>query len=136
MDKKRDTPNDIEITHVEEKQEKPKPKIKLQIKEDGEGDFVKAGDRVYVYYRGMLTNGDVFDSNENDKYAMSFVVGNDEVIEAWDKAFLSMQVGTAARIVSPPEYAFGNEEMGDGLIPANSTLIFDVEIVDIKRAKK
>ena len=61
-------------------EEEQPPLIKLQIKEEGRGAFVQPGDRVYVYYRGMLPDGKVFASNEQEDYALSFTVGEGEVI--------------------------------------------------------
>ena len=71
-------------------------------------------------------NGFEFDNNlDEDDEAFTFQVGNGEVIRAWDEAFVGLKQGTVARIITPPDYAYGDQDVGDGLIPPNSTLMFD-----------
>ena len=97
--------------------------------EEGTGATVNKGDTVYALYSGKLTNGREFDNSGAEP--LSFVVGAGRVIRAWDEAFVGLKVGCKARIITPPEFAYGDREIGNGLIPANSTLIFDIEVVGV-----
>ena len=110
--------------------ENTQPLIKLQIRQDGKGEYAKNGDKVYLWYTGKLTNGDVFESNMEDRYPLSFTIGDEDAIQAWNEAFIGLQRGTQARIITPPEYGFGDQDIQG--IPPNSTLIFDVIIAGIK----
>ena len=96
------------------------------ILKDGDGPSVETGDIVDVFYSGRLMNGFEFDNNlDEDDKPISFEVGNGEVIKAWDEAFVGLHQGTVGRIITPPDYAYGDQDVGDGLIPPNSTLMFD-----------
>lgn len=66
---------------------------------------------------------------------MPFVVGNGQVIKCWDEGFLGLATGAKADLICPPDYAYGNRAMGS-TIPANSPLLFSIEVVDIKPAAK
>ena len=101
----------------------------MNIIEEGNGATCNKGDTVYARYSGKLTNGREFDSSGSDP--LSFKVGAGRVIRAWDEAFVGLKVGCKARIIAPPEYAYGDRDVGNGLIPANSTLIFDIEVVGV-----
>jgi FK506-binding protein 2 len=96
------------------------------------------GDIVSVKYTGKLTNGTVFDAtaNHGDK-PIDFQLGVGQVIKGWDQGILGMKIGDKKTLTIPPELGYGDQEIPDGrggiLIPKNSTLIFDVELVDIKR---
>ncbi|OAA68471.1 fkbp-type peptidyl-prolyl cis-trans isomerase [Niveomyces insectorum RCEF 264] len=95
----------------------------------GTGRVVKAGDRVGMRYIGKLENGKVFDSNKKGA-PFSFKVGKGEVIRGWDIGIAGMSVGGERRLTIPPSLAYGSKKL-DG-IPANSTLIFDVKLLEIK----
>lgn len=92
------------------------------------------GDVLLVKYTGKLENGTVFDSNVDPKFGhvelFQFVVGGGNVIEGWDTGFIGMKEGETKTIVVPPEKGYGAQAVG--IIPPNSTLIFDVELVTIK----
>lgn len=94
---------------------------------------VKAGDRVWVHYAGRLENGKEFDSSYKRGEAIDFVVGTGRVIKGWDEGIQGMKLGDKRLLVIPPTSAYGDRAMGD-VIPANSTLIFDVELVGMYRA--
>ena len=79
----------------------------------------------------MLTNGRRFDASVDRGEPLRFTVGAGRVIKCWDKGFVGLKVGTEATLTCPPDYAYGNQDVGGGLIPANSTLIFKVQVVDI-----
>jgi peptidylprolyl isomerase len=94
----------------------------------------KKGDTLVVNYTGRLTNGTVFDSNVDPKFhhvePFVFTLGAGQVIQGWDEGFLGMKVGEKKTLTIPPEKAYGTR--GQGSIPPNSTLVFDVELVGIK----
>jgi peptidylprolyl isomerase len=93
---------------------------------------VKAGDRVWVHYAGRLENGKEFDSSYKRGEAIDFVVGTGRVIKGWDEGIQGMKLGDKRLLVIPPALGYGDRAMGD-VIPANSTLIFDVELVGVYR---
>lgn len=103
-------------------------------KTKGKGPQVKQGDNVEVGYKGMLTNGNVFDASEKHEQAFVFPVGMKQVIPAWDEAILSMTVGTKALLVAPSKLAYGPQ--GSGPIPPFSPLVFEIEVIGIKSAGK
>ncbi len=95
------------------------------------------GDTVFVNYTGTLTDGKKFDSSLDRGKPISFVLGVGQVIKGWDQGILGMTVGEKKKLTIPPELGYADHEIPDGnggiLIPKNSTLLFDVELVDIKR---
>ena len=99
----------------------------------GNGNEPKTGDTVAVIYQGWLTDGTLFDSSpKNDQgqiEAFSFRLGAGEVIRGWDQGISGMKVGGKRRLVIPPSVGYG--ENGQGPIPPNAILIFDVELVQI-----
>lgn len=99
-----------------------------------EEKVAKAGDVVSMNYTGTLENGTVFDSNVDPKFnhvePFVFTLGAGQVIPGWDKGIVGMKVGEKKTLRIPPEDAYG--ENGVGPIPPNSTLNFDVELLEIK----
>ncbi len=93
------------------------------------GKLAKAGKRVSVRYTGKLTNGKVFDQTKGKK-TFQFRLGVGEVIKGWDRGVEGMRVGDKRKLVVPPQMGYGSSKVGP--IPANSTLVFDVELVDVK----
>ena len=81
-----------------------------------------------------VPNGKKFDSSRDRGSPFSFKIGVGEVIRGWDEGVASMSIGERAYLTCSPDFAYGNEDVGNGLIPANSTLVFDVELLDIKFA--
>jgi peptidylprolyl isomerase len=100
----------------------------------GTGAQAKAGDTVTVNYVGMLPDGTVFDASAKHGQAFSFTLGAGQVIKGWDLGVAGMKVGGKRRLIIPPAEAYGNQAVG-GVIPANSTLIFDIELVGVTPAK-
>lgn len=94
----------------------------------------KNGDTLVMNYTGRLTNGTVFDSNVDPKFGhvqpFTFTLGAGQVIKGWDEGLVGMKVGEKKTLTIPPEKGYGAQAVGS--IPANSTLIFDVELVAIK----
>ncbi|MEK7471582.1 MAG: FKBP-type peptidyl-prolyl cis-trans isomerase [Patescibacteria group bacterium] len=99
------------------------------------GDIAKVGDTVSMNYTGRLENGMVFDSNVDPKFnhvqPFDFTLGSGQVIPGWDKGIVGMKLGEKRTLTIPPEDAYGVN--GQGPIPPNSTLIFDVELLAIKK---
>ena len=96
----------------------------------GTGDEVKDGDIVSVHYVGTLQNGQEFDNSKKRGQPFEFKVGGGQVIEGWDKGLVGMKVGGQRILVIPPEMAYGAN--GVGPIPGNATLVFSIELLEIK----
>ena len=96
----------------------------------GDGATPKVGQTVTVHYTGTLENGTVFDST-NGRPPANFLIGVGNVIKGWDEGLMTMNVGGKRKFVIPPDLAYGPKGRGPK-IPGNSTLLFDVELVDVK----
>jgi rhodanese-related sulfurtransferase len=105
----------------------------LQIKElaAGQGAVAKTGDTVSVHYSGWLLDGTKFDSSIDRNAPFEFKLGAGKVIKGWEQGVTGMQVGARRELIIPPELAYGKRAVGGGLIPANSTLRFEVELLAI-----
>jgi FKBP-type peptidyl-prolyl cis-trans isomerase FkpA len=105
----------------------------LQIQElaVGNGAEAKAGQKVSVHYTGWLTNGKKFDSSLDRGRPFEFKLGAGQVIKGWDQGVAGMKVGGKRKLTIPAELAYGNRDVGNGLIPANSTLVFEVELLGV-----
>jgi FKBP-type peptidyl-prolyl cis-trans isomerase FkpA len=95
----------------------------------GTGATAVAGDTVTVNYVGTLTNGTKFDSSYDRGQTFSFRVGAGSVIAGWDQGVPGMKVGGKRRLTIPPSLGYGNQAAGP--IPANSTLVFEIDLVSI-----
>ena len=104
--------------------------LKYAIISEGDGPPVEAGKVVTVNYSGYLTDGTLFDSSVERDEPIQFVVGQGQVIPGWDEGMQLLKKGDKARLVVPPQLGYGEMELEK--IPKNSTLIFDVEVIDIK----
>jgi len=97
----------------------------------GTGAQAEAGKTVSVHYTGKLPNGKVFDSSHTRGEPIDFVLGRGQVIKGWDEGIALMKVGGKATLTIPPALGYGERGAG-GVIPPNATLIFDVELVNVK----
>ena len=97
----------------------------------GTGDAPKPGDVVDVHYRGTLADGTQFDSSYSRGDPIQFVLGAKAVIAGWDEGIALMRKGGKAKLIIPPNLAYGAKGAG-GIIPPNATLTFEVELVDIR----
>lgn len=83
-----------------------------------------------MHYHGTLTNGKKFDSSYDRNEPLQFTVGRGQVIRGWDEGLKGMKVGEKRKLTIDPKLAYGERAVG-GVIPANSTLIFETELVAI-----
>ncbi|MFM9824564.1 peptidylprolyl isomerase [Flavobacterium sp.] len=111
--------------------EKTDSGLRFQFIQKGEGKQAEAGKTVSVHYEGSLENGKVFDSSYPRKKPIEFKLGIGQVIEGWDEGIALLKVGDKARFVIPSDLGYGSRGAG-GAIPPNATLIFDVELMDVK----
>ncbi len=103
--------------------------LKIEDIEVGTGQEAATGMTVEVHYTGWLTNGFKFDSSLDRGQPFSFGLGLRQVIKGWDQGVVGMKEGGKRRLTIPPELGYGSREMGS--IPANSTLIFEVELLKV-----
>ncbi|OHB24356.1 MAG: hypothetical protein A2542_01365 [Parcubacteria group bacterium RIFOXYD2_FULL_52_8] len=99
----------------------------------GTGTEAKAGDTVSVHYTGTLENGTKFDSSVDRGQPFRFPLGAGMVIQGWDLGVAGMKEGGKRHLVIPASLAYGAASPSP-LIPANSTLVFDVELIKVERA--
>jgi peptidyl-prolyl cis-trans isomerase A (cyclophilin A) len=111
--------------------EKTESGLRYQFIQKGDGKQAEAGKTVSVHYEGSLENGKVFDSSYPRKKPIEFKLGIGQVIEGWDEGIALLKVGDKARFVIPSDLGYGPAGAG-GVIPPNATLIFDVELMDVK----
>jgi FKBP-type peptidyl-prolyl cis-trans isomerase len=97
----------------------------------GTGAVAQAGQHVKVDYTGWLTNGKKFDSSVGTGHPFEFMLGAGQVIKGWDEGIAGMKVGGKRQLRIPPDLAYGDKGFTN-VIPPNSTLIFDVQLVDVK----
>ena len=98
----------------------------------GTGTHAVAGKTVRVHYTGKFLDGRVFDSSISRGEPIEFKLGQGRVIKGWDEGIALMKVGGKAQLTIPPEWAYGERGAGGGVIPPNATLMFDVELVEVK----
>jgi len=99
----------------------------------GTGDEAKSGDKVKVHYTGWFTSGKKFDSSVDAQQPYTFTLGQGNVIKGWDEGVAGMKVGGKRQLRIPPELAYG-EQGYKNIIPPNSTLIFDVQLLAVTPA--
>lgn len=97
---------------------------------EGEGAVAAAGNRVAVHYTGWLPDGTQFDSSRDSAEPFQFTLGAGQVIRGWDEGVAGMREGGERRLVVPPELAYGSQGAG-GVIPPDSPLVFEVELVEV-----
>ena len=105
--------------------------LRYKILQKGAGTKAEKGKTVTVHYKGALENGEEFDSSYKRKKPIEFPLGKGHVIEGWDEGIALLQVGDKARFVIPSHLGYGAQGAG-GVIPPNATLVFDVELIDVK----
>lgn len=102
--------------------------VKVEMLREGTGAVPSASDRVTVHYRGTLSDGTEFDSSYSRGKPASFPLRG--VIRCWTEGVQKIRIGGKARLTCPPDTAYGSRGAG-GVVPPNSTLIFEVELLGI-----
>ena len=105
--------------------------LRYQILQEGNGAKAEKGKTVSVHYKGQLADGTVFDSSYKRNAPIDFPLGVGQVISGWDEGVQLLKIGDKARFVIPSHLGYGSQGAG-GVIPADATLIFDVELMDVK----
>lgn len=104
--------------------------IRIIINEPGEGDKASFGASVTVRYTGYLLDGTEFDTTEDGGGPFTFIVDGGVVVSGWDIAIKELAKGGNATVFLPSEQGYGNRQFAD--IPANSVLIFNIQVLDIR----
>ncbi|NOK37148.1 FKBP-type peptidyl-prolyl cis-trans isomerase [Corallococcus exercitus] len=97
----------------------------------GTGTEAVAGKRVTVHYVGTLTDGKKFDNSRDRGQGFTFSLGAGQVIQGWDQGVAGMKVGGVRKLTIPPELGYGSRGAA-GVIPPNATLLFEVELLDVR----
>ncbi|GFR74563.1 peptidyl-prolyl cis-trans isomerase [Elysia marginata] len=118
------------IKEITEGFEKTSEGLYYKITKLGKGKKAKSGQPVSVHYTGMLINGDVFDSSIKRNSPISFLLGKGQVIPGWDIGISLLNEDSEAKLVIPPNLAYGSAGARD-VIPPNATLIFEVKLVSV-----
>lgn len=105
--------------------------LRYKVLQNGDGKQATKGATVSVHYKGQLLDGTVFDSSYKRKQPIDFAIGVGQVIPGWDEGIQLLKVGDKARLVIPSDLAYGAQGAG-GVIPPDATLIFDVELMNVK----
>jgi len=115
------------------------PQLLTEDLRPGLGELARSGMQLIVHYTGWLYEpgalgyrGKKFDSSRDRGQPFSFTLGEGRVIKGWEVGLTGMQVGGLRRLVIPPALAYGDRNIGNGLIPPQSTLVFEVELLGVE----
>lgn len=97
----------------------------------GDGREAHVGETAFVHYTGWLEDGTKFDSSVDRGEPFSFRLGAGRVIKGWDEGVVGMKIGTKRKLIIPPDLGYGSRGAGR-IIPPNATLIFEVELLDLR----
>jgi len=122
---------DTELDKITTGFNKTESGLRYQIIQEGAGANAEKGKTVSVHYKGQLADGTVFDSSYKRNEPIDFPLGMGQVISGWDEGIQLLKVGDKARFVIPSSLGYGSQGAG-GVIPPDATLIFDVELMDVK----
>ncbi len=125
-------PAETQTTHPTETTAQTAGESKVEIVDTvvGKGAEAVNGKSITVHYTGTLKDGTKFDSSVDRKEPFTFSLGAGQVIKGWEQGIQGMKVGGKRKLTIPPDLAYGNNAVG--AIPANSVLIFEVELLDVK----
>lgn len=128
--------NDTLTTQVQKTPELSSPKsaasnLIIEDTQTGSGIEAKIGKVVFVHYKGTLLDGTKFDSSYDRDQPFSFTLGQGQVIPGWEQGILGMRVGGKRKLTISPVLAYGENGV-PGVIPPNSTLVFTVELLEVK----
>jgi len=104
--------------------------LRMIVHKEGNGEKPSTGQTVTVHYTGLLETGKKFDSSHDSGRPFTFPLGQGRVIKGWDEAIALMSKGEKRTLVIPPDLAYGSKS--NRRIPGNSTLIFEVELIDFQ----
>jgi FKBP-type peptidyl-prolyl cis-trans isomerase len=127
--------NNLEVNNLNNMDNVEIKSLDIKVLKEGDGDVVsKAGDKLTMNYTGKLLNGTTFDSNVDPNFGhvspFEFMLGTRMVISGWDNGLLNMKVGEKRLLTIPAEMAYGSMSPSP-LIPPNSPLVFEVELLKI-----
>jgi FKBP-type peptidyl-prolyl cis-trans isomerase len=105
--------------------------LKIEDLRPGSGLEAKPGNTVVVHYVGTLTDGKKFDSSRDRDEGFEFKLGAGMVIKGWDQGVSGMKVGQLRKLTIPPELGYGARGF-PGAIPPNATLVFEVELLEVR----
>ena len=131
LDQNQNNNNNNEQNNMAIKTETTQDGLKIEILKEGEGDVAKVGNQVAVHYVGVLESGQKFDSSLDRKEPFVFNLGVGQVIKGWDQGVVGMKKGEIRRLTVPSQLGYGEQGAG-GVIPPNATLIFEIQLLDIK----
>ncbi len=123
--------NMIENSSTVKSMQEDVTELKIEDQVIGTGDEAVSGKTISVHYTGTLTDGTKFDSSKDRGTPFEFVLGAGKVIQGWDKGFAGMRVGGVRKLIIPSDMGYGSQGAG-GVIPPNATLIFEVELLEVK----
>ncbi|HWA08683.1 MAG TPA: FKBP-type peptidyl-prolyl cis-trans isomerase [Opitutaceae bacterium] len=106
--------------------------LRYIILKEGEGDPARPGDLVSVLYRGAILNGKVFDKADDPNQPFTFRLGRSQVIQGWDQGLQLLKKGGKMLLIIPSELGYGSRGNGPE-IPRYATLVFEIEMLDLKR---
>jgi FKBP-type peptidyl-prolyl cis-trans isomerase len=117
------------ITQTPPMKEQP-TELNIEVEREGQGSSIINGQTAFVYYRGSLDDGKVFDQNQSGE-GFSFLLGAGQVIQGWDLGVIGMKVGEKRQLTIPATLGYGASGF-PGVIPPNATLHFEVELRGIR----
>jgi FKBP-type peptidyl-prolyl cis-trans isomerase FkpA len=106
--------------------------VNIETTKQGTGDGAKDGDTLVVHYTGTLIDGKKFDSSKDRSEPFEVTLGQRRVIAGWEQGLQGMKAGESRKLTIPPDLGYGARGAG-GVIPPNATLVFEVDLLEIKR---